>query len=129
VAKAFDARSTFGERVHIVHVYVIEAHPKAPDVGPFSGLVSEARYSTIRQPRTYAEREAAAREMEALLTGQQRMLVDDLGGNATNPFWCTYGTCANCAFLIRRDGAIDSVQLWLDVAAVERSMETLLERE
>jgi hypothetical protein len=85
-----------------------------------------AQYSTIRQPRTYAEREAAARETKALLTGPQVMLVDDLGGATTNPIWCTYGTCPNCAFLIRQDGVIDVVQTWLDTAAMERAIRTLL---
>jgi hypothetical protein len=125
VIKAFDGQSSFGERVHIVHAYIVEAHPKGPDPGPFAGVVSEARFSTKRQARTYAERVGAARDMEALLMGPQRMLVDDLDGVATNPFWCTYGTCANCTFLVRQDGVIDSVQLWMDVPAVEQAIRTL----
>ena len=110
-----------------MHVYVIEPHPQAPDVSPYSGVVWAAQYSTKRQQATCAEREAAARETAALLTGRQLMLVDDLGGTATNPIWCTYGTCPNCAFLIRQDGVIDTVQTWLDTAAMERAVRTLLE--
>jgi len=125
--KAYDAQTAIGDRIHIVHVYVIEPHPQEPDVSPYSGNVWAAQYSTIRQPRSCAEREAAARQTAALLTGRQLMLVDDLGGTATNPIWCTYGTCPNCAFLIRQDGRLDTVQTWLDTAAMERAVRTLLE--
>jgi hypothetical protein len=114
--------------VHFVHVYVIEPHPKSPDVSPYSGVVWEGAYSTKRQPRTYAEREACARDMQPELRGRQTILVDDLGGAYTNPAWCTYGTCPNCAFLIRQDGIIDTVQTWLDTAAMERAIRTLLAR-
>lgn len=112
--------------MHIVHVYVIEPHPKTPDVSPYSGVVWEGQYSTIRQASTYTEREAAARDTLALLTGRQTMVVDDLGGSATNPIWCTYGTCPNCAFLIRQDGTVDTVQTWLDPAAIERAIRNLI---
>ena len=127
-ARAFDAHSIFADRVHFVHVYVIEPHPMAPDVSPYSGAVWEANYSTKRQPRTYPEREACAREMLGSLKGPQIMLVDDLGGAATNPVWCTYGTCPNCAFLVRQDGTIDTVQTWLDPSAMERAVRALLGR-
>lgn len=124
--KAYDQHTTFGDRVHIVHLYVVEPHPQTPDVSPYSGVVWEAQHSTKRQPRTYAEREAAARDTVVLLTGRQLMLVDDLGGAATNPIWCTYGTCPNCAFLVRQDGTLDTVQTWLDTAAMERAIRVVV---
>ena len=124
---ASDDGRAFAERVHFVHVYVIEPHPAAPDPSPYSGRVWEARYSTKRQPTTYGERMTAARETRALLTGPQLTVVDDLTpGRLANPMWCTYGTCPNCAFLIRQDGIIDTVQTWLDVPAMERAMQSLL---
>lgn len=117
----------FGERVYFVHVYVIEPHPMAPDPSPYSGRVSEARYSTKRQPTTFAERVAAAAETRDLLTGPQLMVVDDLTpGQRTNPIWCTYGTCPNCAFLIGQDGVIDTVQTWFEAGAMQGAIETLL---
>jgi hypothetical protein len=45
---------------------------------------------------------------------------------ASNPIWRTYGTCPNCASLIRRDGTIGTVQTWLDVAAMERAIRALV---
>lgn len=125
---ALASGQAIGDAVHIVHLYVIEPHPQAPDPGPYSGAVSEAAYSTKRQPRTYAERESAARDLLPLVTGRQRIVIDDLSPGSANPAWCTYGTCPNCAFLIRQDGTIDTVQTWFDVSAMERAIRTLLAR-
>jgi hypothetical protein len=69
---------------------------------------------------------AAARDVAPLVTGRQTIVVDDLTPGANNPIWCTYGTCPNCAFLIRRDGTIDTVQTWFDAGAMERAIRTLL---
>ena len=115
-----------GDAIHIVHLYVIEPHPQRPDPSPYSGVVWEAQYSTKRQPRTYAERAAAAADMLPLVAGRQRILVDGLQPGAANPAWCTYGTCPNCAFLIRQDGTIDTVQTWFERDAMERAVKALL---
>jgi hypothetical protein len=117
-----------GDAVHIVHLYVIEPHPQQPDPSPYSGVVWEAKYSTKRQPRTYAERTAAAAGMVPLVTGRQRIVIDDLAPGAANPAGCTYGTCPNCAFLIRQDGTIDTVQTWFDRDGMERAIRALLTR-
>jgi len=127
-AKAFDATTTFGDRISFVHIYIVEPHPKAPEVSPYSGKVWEAQYSTKSQPHTYDQRRTNARDTAALVTGRQLMLVDDLTPGANNPIWCTYGTCPNCAFLIRQDGTVDTVQTWVDVSAMERAIRTLLAR-
>jgi hypothetical protein len=117
-----------GDALHIIHVYVIEPHPQRPDPGPYSGVVSEAQYSTKRQPLTYADRLAAARDMRPFVTGPQRIIVDDLAPGATNPMWCTYGTCPNCAFLIRQDGTIDTVQTWFERASMEAAIRAISAR-
>lgn len=117
-----------GNEVHIVHLYVVEPHPQSPDPSPYSGVVWEAQYSTKRQPRTPAERQAAARDMLPFVTGPQLILVDGLDGAAANPVWCTYGTCPNCAFLIRQDGTIDTVQTWFDATTMEQAIRRLLDR-
>jgi len=129
-AKVYDATSTLADRVHFVHLYVIEPHPKAPDVGPYAGTVSEAvGYSTKSQPRTYAERQANATDLAPFIEGRQLLLLDDLApGQYTNPVWCTYGTCPNCAFLIRQDGTVDTVQTWFNASAMEQAIRSLLAR-
>jgi hypothetical protein len=120
--KPYDAVSTFGDRVHFLHVYVIEPHPQGPDPSPYTGDVSEKSFSTIRQAQSYAQRVADARTARALLAGRQLQVVDDF----TNPAWCSYGTCPNCAFLIRQDGMIDTVQLVLSVPTMERAIRALV---
>lgn len=124
--KSYDATSTYGDRVHILHIYVIEPHPMDPDVSPYSGVVWEAEYSTKSQPTDYSGRVANAADTDVLLEGVQLMLVDDLRpGALDNPAWCTYGPCPNCAYLIRRDGIIDTVQTWVDVDAMESAIDAL----
>jgi hypothetical protein len=124
---AYDASSTYADHVHIVSLYVIEPHPMAPDVGPYSGAVSEREYSTKDQPRTYSKRVDYAQETELFLEGEQIMLVDELLPEPlNNPAWCTYGPCPNCAYLIRQNGVIDTVQRWVNVAEMKAAIDELL---
>jgi hypothetical protein len=125
---AYDDTATYGDKVHIVNLYVIEPHPMDPDPSPYTGEVWEAQYSTKLQAMTYDERVAAALDTEQLLEGNQIMLVDDLTpGGQNNPIWCTYGTCPNCAYLIRQDGVIDTVQTWVNVNQMKAAIDLILE--
>jgi hypothetical protein len=126
-ARLPDGRAV-GDALHIVHLYVIEPHPQKPDPSPYSGVAWEAEYSTKRQPLIYADRLAAARDLLPFITGAQRIVVDDLAPGAANPAWCTYGTCPNCAFLIRKDGTVDTVQTWFDRTAMETAIRALIAR-
>ena len=127
--KAYDAERAYGEVVHLVHVVVIEPHPLAPDPSPYSGEIWEAAYTTIRQPRTAAERSAAAADVEALLEGEQLLVVDGMEpGVRVDPVWCTYGPMPNGAFLIGQDGTIRAAWTWLDVDALESAMDEELGR-
>jgi hypothetical protein len=126
--KNFDASHTFDDLVHFIHVYVIEPHPQSPDLSPYNGEVWEAEHSSLRQPLTYAARVANAQQTVTLLTGNQLLVVDDLTpGQNNNPAWCTYGTCPNCAFLIRQDGTIDTAQTWFDATDMEAAIHSLLD--
>jgi hypothetical protein len=59
----------------------------------------------------------------------RRPIVDDLTpGGLVNPFWCTYGTAPNAAYLIRTTGAVHTVQTWFDAATMEAAIRTLLGR-
>jgi hypothetical protein len=124
---AFDASSTYDQRVHFVQVYVIEPHPQDPDPSPYRGTVCEAEYSSKGQPKTYAERVQNARDVLPSIQGNQFQLVDDLTPGAhNNPVWCTYGPCPNCAFLIRQDGILDTVQTWVDATDLQSAIDALL---
>jgi hypothetical protein len=125
--KAFDASSTYDQQVHFVQVYVIEPHPQDPDPSPYRGTVWEAEYSSKRQPMTYADRVQNARDALPSIQGNQLLLVDELTpGQNDNPLWCTYGPCPNCAFLIRQDGILDTVQTWANAADLESAIDALL---
>ncbi len=121
---------TYADLVHFVHVYTVEAHPKAPDPSPYSGKVWEAAYSSKPNSKTYPGRVANAKDMEQLLQGNQRLLVDSLTPEPLdNPVWCTYGTCPNCSFLIKRDGKIHQVlqKTANNLATLETAIKGLLQ--
>ena len=56
----YNASSTYGDKIHIVHMYVVEPHPQG-DPSPYSGVVWEAEYSDYSQPTTYDGRVTLAR--------------------------------------------------------------------
>jgi len=126
--RAYDAERTYDQVVHFVHVYIIEPHPEG-DPGPYSGGPSEREYSAGHpQPRTFPDRLAYAQQMLPEIQGDQQMLIDDLTpGRQNNPAWCTYGPCPNCAFLIRPDGIIDTVQTWADAGAMQTAIDALMQ--
>lgn len=128
-AKPYDATTLFSDRVHFVHVYVVEPHPKAPDPAPHTGVVAEDPvYSLVRQPTTYEERLANAAMTRPLIVGNQIQLVDALDPHALiNPVWCTYGTSPDPAYLIGRDGIIRHASTWTGVAKAETAIRDLLQ--
>jgi hypothetical protein len=119
----YDDTDTYGDKVHFVHIYIVEPHPMDPDVSPYSGEVWETEYSTKRQPTIYDERVAAAGDIQPLLEGNQLILVDELD----NPVWCSYGPCPNCAYLISQSGIVDTVQSWVDGAEMQQTIDQLLQ--
>jgi hypothetical protein len=127
-AQPFNEDSIFADVVHFVHINVIEPHPMGPDPSPYGGRVSESRYSTVLQPTTYDDRVEVARGIDALIEGDQLLLVDELSpGSSVDVVWCTYGTAPNSAFLIRQDGVVEVVQLWLNTGAMEQAIRELVE--
>ena len=121
-------QALYSDLVHFVNVYVIEPHPADPDPSPYRGTVWETPpVSDRRQPRTLAERMGLAREVRPLIAGNQIQVVDDLRPDVqVNPFWCTYGTAPNAAYLIRKDGTFHTVQTWFNAPAMEAALRNLL---
>jgi len=117
---------TYGEALHIVHVSVIEPHPKGPDPSPYAGVVSEVRYS-IPQPRDYVGRTSAANDMANLLTGEQIVLLDDLAPlSRNNPVWCSYGPAPNSVYLIDQTGMLRFIQDRFDITPLKPAIDTVL---
>lgn len=105
----------YKDRIHIFVIYTVEAHPNGPDRSPYSGNVwtlaanieNNISYS---QPRTYADRKNAAKDMMAAITLKVPVLLDGPG----NEWWTTFGTAPNSAFLIHPNGTIFEKQGWLN---------------
>jgi hypothetical protein len=114
----------YNGRVTVATVYTIEAHPSEPDPGPYKGKPSIHEFSDRRQAMTFDQRQANAREVHA--GAGEEVVIDDLSASDENPFWCTYGTCANCAFLIGTDGKLAAVHDWYDPPSMEGSIASLL---
>jgi hypothetical protein len=124
--ETFDASSTYGDKLHILHIYVVEPHPLG-DPSPYSGEVWEAEYSDYSQPKTYDGRVTVAGVMQTSIGAKQMLLVDDLTPRPlNNPVWCTYGPCPNCAYLIRQDGIVEKTQRWVNVDDIKPFIDTLL---
>lgn len=130
---------TYGEAVHFVHVYIVEAHPKLPDPTPYRNWTDSDlpvggedgqdtyAYSVVGQAYSYAERASGARRMSERIYGDQLRLVDDLTPHGpNNPIWSTYGTAPDAAFLITPDGTIAEAQLWLRIATMRQAILTEL---
>lgn len=127
--KPFDGHRTYADVVHFVHVYVPEPHPESPDPSPYSGYVNERAYSERRQPRSYDERVTLAREADALLEGNQLMLVDEMTPLRGNPVWCSYGPMPNLAYLIDQSGTVRVAQKWVDAVKMEAAIDELLGKQ
>lgn len=111
---------------HFVHVYTLEPHPKgspAPDIGkPW-----ELMYSHYPQAYTIEERDKLREKILNDHPECQRILLDDLDTDTlVNPVWSTYGPAPRPGFLIRRDGIIDTSQLWFNAAHLEAAARRLL---
>jgi hypothetical protein len=124
-AKSYKS-STYDQAVHFIHIYTIEAHPLSPDPSPYSGTVWEHTSSAYNQPKVYADRVTAATAMQALLTGNQIILVDELTPlPRNNPVWTSYGPAPNGAYLIGMDAKIKAVQPWVNATTMESEIITL----
>lgn len=119
-----DLVTDYEDRVHMVIVHTVEAHPLGPDASPYSGNILESSWSGFNQPKTYDLRLSPAR---GLNVGTQLILVDDLTpGDLNNPVWCTYGPAQNAAFLIAQDGTVVAAHRWFGVDSMALSIQELL---
>jgi len=119
-------------RIQVVHVYTVEAHPQDPEPSAYRGEPWPLDYSDRSDPKTYAERLANAEALVSadprVTTFDQTLVIDDLTpGAQNNPFWCSWGTCANCAFLVDRDGRLALVMDWFQMGPTVTAIESLLD--
>ena len=114
----------FNDDLHTALVYVMEAHPGKNQPSAYHGVPKPHEFSDRGQSRDWETRASSARDL-TLGTDVIR-LIDDLDGEQSNPFWCSYGTCPSCSFLIGQDGLIHAVHLWHDEATMNVSIDALL---
>jgi hypothetical protein len=117
---------SFFEQIHFLHLYTLEPHPKgsnAPDVGkPW-----ELKYSTFPQPSTLDARKEMRQRILADHPDCQRVLLDSFDPEGlVNPIWSTYGPAPRPGFLIRKDGLIDTSQLWFSAGHMEAAIRQLI---
>ena len=65
MAPTRELRRDYGDFVHFALVYVVDPHPLAPDVSPYSGLVWQLGFSKFRQARSFGERVRYANNVSA----------------------------------------------------------------
>lgn len=119
-----DTAAKYRDDVHTVMVYTMEGHPSAPNPSIYFGKPKPREYSDRADATTWIQRAVHARDME--MSDDVQVVVDDLNGAESNPFWCSYGTCPNCSFLVAQDGTFAAVHEWHDRETMERSIDVLL---
>jgi hypothetical protein len=117
-------QSRYGQDLHIVHVYNVEAHPQGREPSPYHGRPAPQDFSDRGQARNYEERLRSARDIDR--DSNLTVLVDAYDAGSANPVWCTYGTCASCSWLIAQDGTIWAHHEWHDTPSMTTSIEALL---
>ena len=129
IAQLDQIHQQFGDQIHAVVLYTIEAHPKG-DPAPNRGeewvtTPNEQQGILHRQPTTVDERrELAARFVE--LTGTAVPIVLD---NMDNTGWETIGRAPNAAILLRPDGAVAAKHGWFDGPTMIESITAALNED
>ena len=118
----------YGDRVHFIFIYTIEAHPMGSP-SPYSGREWPAAASTDEegnprtQPTSYEQRVTLATEMIEELGITIPVLIDEID----NPVWCTYGPAPDIAYLIGTDGVIVEKQGWYEPRLMEEAIQEYLD--
>jgi len=109
-----------GDQVHVVVVYGPEAHPEN-DNSPYRGdnWAKPDKFSDVDLATSFAERVAQAGRV-----GRGSQVIEAVEP-MDNPFWCTYGTAPNAAYLIGMDGRFAAVHDWFDAPTLVSSIEAL----
>ena len=114
-----DLQVIYGNSLEIFIVYVVEAHPIAPDISPYFGVVNDAGNPSVGinvlQPRTYGERKAVVQEMTDTMQFDVPIYLD----GPCNEWWYEFGPAPNNAYIIDQNGAVYIKHGWFDKAPQE----------
>jgi peroxiredoxin len=119
-------REQFGDRIAVVVVYTIDAHPKG-DPCPYTHKewVPEANIKDnvlMPQPVTLDDRVKLAREYSERYCHGTTVLVDTMD----NASWIALGEAPNLGLLIDRDGIVRLRQGWFEMKEMEAAIRPLV---
>ncbi len=119
-------KKKYGERLGVVVVYVIEAHPEH-DLCPYLGVVdvTEANLRDnirFRQPTTMDDRTSLAKRFAKSYPFSGSVLVDSMDNIA----WRTLGKSPNMALLADSEGRVVYSQGWVEPKSLVVEIEKLL---
>jgi hypothetical protein len=119
----------FDPEARLVLLYTVEAHPHGEGSPCSPGREWPLRENDdhqvrVAQPATLEERLQLARQMDRRLDSPGLMLVDAMDNHA----WRMLGSGPNLAALVDTDGTAVAKQGWLDVQAMARAVDHLLNR-
>ena len=110
-------KSMYPTQLEVMMIYVVEAHPKSPDLCPYSGLVNEANNvgtsAHFYQPTTYLERKNAVQAFIDSMSTTINGIPIYIDGPC-NEWWHAFGEAPNDGFLIGPDGIVGIEQVWFD---------------
>lgn len=119
----------YGNYINIYLVYTLEAHPKPPEICPFTGTVFVPQQNSDEnifypQHQIYQDR----KKMVDTLLVNRNILFPVLIDDPCNTWWNNFGPAANNAYLIKSDGTVFYKEGWVGEPAgrMEQKIEELL---
>jgi hypothetical protein len=101
-------KSFFNNEISFFTIYVPEAHPKSPDLSPYTGEIWEAKYREIsfdqKQAKTYLERRKAAQRLVTEGFAPFPVFID----NPDNSWWTIFALAPSIVLVILPNGTIYS---------------------
>ncbi|MCG3166733.1 MAG: hypothetical protein POELPBGB_02514 [Bacteroidia bacterium] len=120
----------YSNYINIYLVYTIEAHPKPPEICPYTGSVfvpEQNIYENIFYPQhhTYEDR----KKMVDTLLAERNVLFPVLLDDPCNTWWNHFGPAANNAYLIKPNGTVFYKEGWVGEpnGRLEQEIENLLQ--
>ena len=122
-------RNHFGDQVHVLLLYTLEAHPKGSG-SPYSiDRVQWLTKENIRhevyypQPQDFEQRLKHAQEFIARMGTDTPLFLDSMG----NEIWQALGGGPNLGVLIGKDGRVHVKHGWFDGGTMYKSIEIYLD--
>ena len=109
-----DIQTMYGDVINVMIIYIIEAHPIAPDTSPYFGRVNDGNNPAVGisylQPTTYGERKDVAVDFLDSMSTDVPVFIDGL----CNEWWLTFGPAPNNGYLVDTNGVIQIKHGWFD---------------